>query len=298
VLSRKYLLLPLICTFALVAIGYVGHGVTQEPPAKEPFFFIQMADPQFGKFADGRNFKKETELFGKAIKYANRLKPAFVVICGDLTDDPRDKEQIAEFHRIAGKLDDEIPLYIVSGNHDVEDVPSSKTLKAYRENFGQDWYSFAVGGSKFITINTTIIHTPDIVGEEVISQMRWLRQELDVARRLGYQHTFIFGHHPFFLESPDEGSDQYTIPEHIRPMYLTLFKEYGVTAVFAGHYHQNSLGRDENLEMITTGPVGEPHGDAESGFRIVKVYDDRITHEFYAFDDMPKTVELDTIKSD
>lgn len=46
--------------------------------------FIQMSDPQFGMFTKDASFEHETVNFEFAIATANRLKPAFVVITGDL----------------------------------------------------------------------------------------------------------------------------------------------------------------------------------------------------------------------
>ncbi len=77
-----------------------------------------------------------------------------------------------------------------------------------------------------------------------------------------------------------------------RKVILNLLKEYEVSAVFAGHWHRNSLGRDGKLQMITTGPVGKPLGKDGSGFRIVKVFPDRVEHQYYPFGSLPSKVEL------
>lgn len=50
--------------------------------------FIQMSDPQFGMFTKNASFEHETVKLEFAIANANRLKPAFVVITGDLINDP------------------------------------------------------------------------------------------------------------------------------------------------------------------------------------------------------------------
>jgi len=109
----------------------------------DPFFFIQLADPQFGMFARWggvtdevieaqlfkgskvrkappvQGFEDESRLFTEAISEANRLKPAFVVVCGDMVNDPDSETERAEVLRIAGGLDSEIPIHWVPGNHDV-----------------------------------------------------------------------------------------------------------------------------------------------------------------------------------
>ena len=50
------------------------------------FFFIQLSDPQFGMYTADRDFAQETANFEFAVANINRLKPAFVVITGDLVN--------------------------------------------------------------------------------------------------------------------------------------------------------------------------------------------------------------------
>jgi hypothetical protein len=54
-----------------------------------PFFFVQMADTQFGMFWDvnqGTNkCEPEVALTDTAVSKINQLKPLFCVMCGDLT---------------------------------------------------------------------------------------------------------------------------------------------------------------------------------------------------------------------
>ena len=44
--------------------------------------------------------------------------------------------------------------------------------------------------------------------------------------------------------------------------------------------------------MVTSGPVGFPLGDDPSGLRIVKLYDDRVEHEYFGMDDIPISVDM------
>src|SRR5262245_24049984 len=119
-LNRK-----LACLALLLAAPTIG-------PAAD-FFFMQISDPQFGMYAENRNFAQETANLEFAIATANRLRPAFVVVCGDLVNKAGDKEQIAEYLRITQKLDKSIPLHSVAGNHDVGNSPSPESLAAYRK---------------------------------------------------------------------------------------------------------------------------------------------------------------------
>lgn len=279
-----------------IGMGIAGctslHQVGQSPQ-DQPFFFIQMADPQFGMFTKNKDFAKETELFEQAIDHANRLCPAFVVVTGDLVNRPGDEAQKAEIIRIADTLDKRIPLYWVSGNHELTNTPTNERLLWYRKHFGQDWYAFEVNRCLFIVLNSTIIAAPELVEPETMKQLKWLKNTLHESAIQNYTHKIVFQHHPLFLKASHEKDQYFNIPQVHRRVYLDLFKTHGVKAIFAGHYHRNSLGSDGLLEMVTTGAVGKPLGDAVSGFRIVKVYPDRIEHRYYGLDEVPAVVAME-----
>jgi predicted MPP superfamily phosphohydrolase len=62
-------------------------------------------------FSKNENSAHETVNFECAIATANRLKPAFVVITGDLINQGTNAAQAAEYRRIAPKIDTRIPIY-------------------------------------------------------------------------------------------------------------------------------------------------------------------------------------------
>src|SRR5262249_8710429 len=151
----------------------------------EPFFFIQMSDPQFGFFTPNAGFAQETANFEKAIAAANRLHPAFVIITGDLTHRQGDSAQIAEYRRIAATLDRSIPLYNVPGNHDVALPMSAASLAAYRRVFGPDYYAFDNHGLRGIVINSSLIKDTLAPAADASAQERWLRATVEGAKRAG-----------------------------------------------------------------------------------------------------------------
>ncbi len=251
----------------------------------QPFFFIQISDPQFGMFPVNKNIFQETQLFEKAIAHINRLEPAFVINTGDLVNDPGNEEQLTEATRIIHKLNKDIALYSLPGNHDVADIPTEETLGWYRENIGKDWYAFDYGQWHFIGFNSCIIANGKHVAEDVEKQWEWLNHDLE-QNISNNSHTIVFMHHPLFLNDPEEPDDYFNIPLKMRQTYLDLFQKYGIKTVFAGHLHQNNLARNSRLEVITTGPIGMPLGSASSGFRIVRVYDDHIEHKYFGLCDV------------
>src|SRR5262245_2148477 len=147
--------------------------------AAEPFFFIQLSDPQFGMFTGNKDFAQETANFEFAVASVNRLRPKFVVITGDLVNKPGDEAQIAEFKRIAAKIDHAIPVYNVAGNHDLENVPTPARIAAYTNQFGPDHYSFRQGGFAGLILNSIVIHSPQQTTNEFVAQDHWLRAELE-----------------------------------------------------------------------------------------------------------------------
>jgi 3',5'-cyclic AMP phosphodiesterase CpdA len=253
--------------------------------------FIQMSDPQFGMYSKNQGFAHETANFEFAIATANRLKPAFVVITGDLVNQSGNAAQAAEFTRIAARLDPSIRLFRMPGNHDVGNEPTPASLAWYREHFGPDHYTFRIGDIAGFVLDSTLAKAPQNVPGEAAKMESWLRTELARAKADGVKHLIVFQHHPFFLANPEEDEKYENMPKDVRRRYLRMLHDYGVHQVFAGHYHNNRDARDGDLEMITTGPVGMPLGNgASSGMRIVRVTDTGVTQRYYDFGVLPESL--------
>jgi len=237
------------------------------------------------------DFSRETANFTRAIEAANRLRPAFVIVCGDLTNKQGDSAQIAEYRRIAAMLDRSIPLYNVAGNHDVALPMSPLSVAAYRATYGSDHYTFDHNDVIGVVINSSLFKEPNLAPDAASAQSRWLETTLADARAKK-RRVIVFQHHPWFLARADEPDQYYNLPIETRRAVLKLLADAGVRYVFAGHYHRNALARDGDLEMVTTGPVGKPLGTDPSGFRIVIVTRDSVIHHYYALDSLPDRVQL------
>ena len=259
----------------------------------DPFFFIQMTDTQFGFFTDNKSFEKETENFEKAIAVANRLKPAFVVITGDLINKPADKAQLAEYKRIVALLNPAIPIYHVAGNHDVTNDPKENDIVQYRKELGQDFYIIKHNGMRGIVLNSLYFKSPAGVEKEAAAQEKWLNKQLKKAKRSSAGPLLVFQHHSWFLTDPNEKDEYFNIPTETRKKHLALFSQYGVSHIFAGHYHRNAFGKSGAMEMVTTGPVGKPLGKDPSGFRIVKVSGENVSHQYYELDQVLEKIILE-----
>jgi 3',5'-cyclic AMP phosphodiesterase CpdA len=261
-------------------------------PAAEPFFFVQLADPQFGMFTTNGSFAQETANFEFAVATINRLRPAFVVVSGDQLNQPGDEAQIREYQRIIGRVDRSIPVYPMPGNHDIGNEPTPADIAVYTNHFGPDHYTFKHDGFVGIVLNSIIIHTPQQATNQFLAQEQWLQGELQRVRTNGTRHIVIFAHHPWFLKTAGEADEYFNIPSERRARYLGWFRDAGVKYLFSGHYHQNALAIDGGFEAVTSGPVGKPLWKGESGLRIVIVRDDGIEHRYYHFGELPNRVDL------
>jgi serine/threonine-protein phosphatase CPPED1 len=274
----------------LLLVGVVGLFVSGV--RAEPFFFIQLSDPQLGMFTENRDFVQDAANFEFAVAAVNRLRPEFVVITGDLIHKPGDAAQIAEYRRIVGKIDRSIPVYNIAGNHDVENAPTPETLAAYEKIFGPDRYVFKHRGLIGVVLNSSLIHTPEKAAAQLAEQDRWLRDALTKAKAENPRHLVVFQHHPWFIKNAAEPDQYFNIPLARRSAHLALFREFGVKYLFCGHYHRNAEASDGGLENITSGPVGKPLGGAKSGIRVAIVRDDKIEHRYYELGELPVRVEL------
>lgn len=168
--ENNYLKVP-FPTSTLPLMGHLSNWFTY--PEKEwtgPFTFVQGTDPQLGLIekyiVKKENPRWDAEIFlvNNFIEKVNALTPLprFVVITGDMLDtDPTSpdrmkehKEQYTDFASCFRKLNPQIGLVCVPGNHDVGDYPTKDTIDLYRQEFGPDFFTFWVGGVQFSVLNT------------------------------------------------------------------------------------------------------------------------------------------------
>jgi 3',5'-cyclic AMP phosphodiesterase CpdA len=239
------------------------------------FNFVQISDPQFGMISENNGIAEETALYEKAVDKINSLKPELVIITGDLVHDRTSKTQWDEFRRITSLLKSK-KVFIIPGNHDIGQEPAEADVARFSEMFGSDRFSLMYRDCSFIGFNSNLVKAQTPLLEE--DQFQWLKNELSKAS--GASQTFIFCHHPFFINSPNEPEEYFNIKPEVRKKYLALFAEYGVDAIFAGHLHKNASAESGNIEMITTSSAGKQLGKDLPGFRNVKVSRDTFTQEY------------------
>ncbi|KAM9304803.1 serine/threonine-protein phosphatase CPPED1 [Gastrophryne carolinensis] len=271
----------------------------EESEWKGPFYFIQGADPQFGlmkswaiKECDfgGDEWDQEIQLTNQAVEAINKLhpRPKFFVVCGDLVHSmPGIEWKDAQEHDLKAsllKINRDIPLVFVSGNHDIGNAPTSKTIQDFCDNWGDDYFSFWVGGVFFLVLNTQLLFDASKCPELKESQDKWLDNQLTIAQQQQCKRIIIFQHIPFFLQNPDEENNYFNLEKSLRHELLERFQKAGVKAIFTGHYHRNAGGKYKDIDVVVTSAIGCQLGEDEHGIRVVVVTEDQIVHRYYSLD--------------
>jgi len=228
-----------------------------------------------------------------------------MIVCGDLVDAMPGVSyrpgQIRAFKKTFAHLHPDIKLICVCGNHDVGDRPTTKTIDSYRKDFGDDYFSFWVGGVKFVTLNSQYFLDDSEVKAYREEQDRWLDEVLRKNESENWKHLIGFQHVPPFVSKVDE--DPVSVMGHPlltfnignmqeRRQLLTKLQQAGMKKLFCGHYHRNAGGWDGDFEVIVTSAVGLQLGDDTNGIRLVKVQERDISHEYFSLDTIPEKVEF------
>jgi 3',5'-cyclic AMP phosphodiesterase CpdA len=274
-----------VCVTVIILSCSVWSAVEKEEP---DFTFVHITDVQLG-MCDGDAGRWQT-----AVDKINIINPDFVIDTGDHVQNWSDKAAIALYKSIAADISPGIPLYHLPGNHDIGDMPTESRYLQYLAEFPNGhnvpWYSFTHGNNFFICLDSIVLKNPSGYPDAKVAQMNWLTTTLADASEQGYNNIMVFMHISLCLVSTIEADQMFNMPlgdgTGIRKKLLNLFHQYGVRAVFTGHYHLNAYVLDGDLEIATTTSctcgLGNP--PATPAIRIIKVYSDRIEHEIRTLD--------------
>ncbi|XP_062270049.1 serine/threonine-protein phosphatase CPPED1 [Platichthys flesus] len=281
-------------------------GLTEDAERewKGPFYFIQAADPQLGlmkawKDGDcdggGDEWSEEVELTKQAVEAVNQLRPRprFMVLCGDLVhampDTPFREGQERDLKVALKGTDPSIPLVFVSGNHDLGNTPTPSTVEQYCSAWGDDYFSFWVGGVLCLVLNSQLFYDASACPQQKEAQEIWLEEQLSGASSSTEpkpKHVLVFQHIPLYLKSPDEEDDYFNLQRAVRQNLLDRFKKAGVKAVFSGHYHRNAGGCHDGLDMVVSSAIGCQLGKDTHGIRVVVVTAEGVIHRYHSLEQL------------
>lgn len=195
------------------------------------------------------------ENFSIAVKNINELKPAFVLLSGDLVMGGAEGGGDDEFMAVKDSLAKvEVPLYIVPGDHDLgisafaSSVAKPEAIERYENIFGASYYSFDHDSLHFIGLNSSLFD--EGLEKENKEQLTWLKNDLEKNKN---KRCFLFFHRSDVLES----------------LYPAI-KDFNIEAIFLGHIHRNSEKEWNGIKLITTNATS--YTWSGPGFRVVKVF--------------------------
>ncbi|KAJ8786664.1 hypothetical protein J1605_006153 [Eschrichtius robustus] len=140
---------------------------------------------------------------------------------------PWRKEQTEDLQRVLRTVDGEIPLVLVSGNHDVGNVPTPETIAEFQRTWGDDYFSFWAGGVLFLVLNSQFFYDASMCPALKQAQDQWLDQQLSIAGQQKCQHAVVFQHIPLFLQSIDEDDDYFSLTRLVRKEMADKFSQAG-----------------------------------------------------------------------
>jgi len=212
-----------------------------------------------------------------AVFIANMLSDVNIVVnTGDTADRPGDPMLYTYYKKGVSVLMK--PLLTVPGNHDGSGITPDKFSAVYGSNVGLATWSRRIDGYLIIGLDTS---TTGVIDKTQLAFLeRVLQQNMDARTKI------ILIHHPIFrasakgvyIDQPlrdvprDLLYSSWASAEDIAREFLRIVDTYNVSAVLAGHVHQDSIVVYRNKTIfITTGTLGGPRSDYNA-FRIIDAY--------------------------
>ena len=303
-------------------LDYASEGVW-----RGPYDFVQLADPQLGMLHWDRDWTEELTMLRLAVQHVNRLRPKFLLISGDLINafpteesDAVAAREVASFKEALHELTPSIPLVLQPGNHDVGQQPTRADVERYRERFGDDYFSFWVGGVLYVALNSQYYFDDAHVLRERREQDAWARRAFAEATARRAAHVVVLSHVPPFVADEDEQAGWANWRHEHRRALLDAAAAAGAKLWLCGHYHGNARGVSAGgVEVVTTSSCGgvinwtlEPKAIAtqpfpdfkkvvgtppvvadarHSGMRLVRVTEAGFTHRWFELADVPATFD-------
>ncbi len=209
------------------ALGGLDRLTKSALAAEGDFFFLQLSDTHWGFTGPAVN-PDSTGTLKKTVEAVNHLKrqPDFIVFTGDLShvtdDDTERRKRLSQFRDIIRQLNLK-NIKFMPGEHDA----GLDEGKAYKEFFGETYYTFDHKGVHFIVLDNVSDPTSSI-GD---TQLSWL--DADLKKQKKNSPIVIFTHRPLYDLYPDW--DWYT---RDGAKAIDLLMPYSNVVVFHGHVHE------------------------------------------------------------
>lgn len=263
------------CLFIALILLLTGLGAFADTPKA-----VDARAFTFAVFGDNRPNQpgsRQPAAFRKVLTEMDAMHPDFAVNTGDCVYGSSDVTKLSSQYK--DYLDTVATLtktkvYLALGNHEIH---GTGTQGFFKRELGALYYSFDVGDSHFIVLDSEVVgQAGRVMGE----QLDWLRDDLHKSRAA--RHKFVFFHRPMYPVDGHLGNSMDQYPKD-RDQLHSLFVRNRIEAVFTGHEHLFNAQYRNGVRYFITGGGGafvSPSYVGEGDFHhfmLVSVDDDKVT---------------------
>lgn len=205
-------------------------GCSRKPPGPLPTF-------DFVAYGDCRhNAKVHREIAGNIVRTA----PKYVLVTGDLVDEPDKPEDWAEFRDIAKELRAKSEYLCAVGDHDW--VNGDTFLKEF--NLSKWYFDRRIGDVHVFLLDSR-------GGFKDAEQVKWLEATASASTA---KHKVAVFHHPPFMIDHKRGTEAEVLRPNIHPLLVRL----KFCAAFCGHQHGFYSTLRDGVRYVVTAGGGAP----------------------------------------
>ena len=194
----------------------------------------------FGALSDVHVGESMKARFQKTLAYLNDVeKVAFTCISGDLTNEGTEA-QLQAFGQYIDEYSPNKPVYVVTGNHDLQSRTSEAPFDFLQSYMGQDlYYTFTQGNDVFIMFGMSGWYSYTRSQTFSDTSLNWLYGVLEESRT---KRCFLFAHPPRFDGS---GKPYEPVPTgdlltgNTGTAFKSLLEHYKNVIYFHGHTHMS-----------------------------------------------------------
>lgn len=230
---------------------------TDSEQLSKPTVDVTLADSEkftFAAVGDLHILGGNTTRFEKILDGAKNVGAQFLICLGDIAD-KGDRIEVLSYRAAIEEKNWAGKIFPVIGNHDV----FGGGWAHFKELNGPSHYTFTIGNSKFIVIDTA----DGTVSE---SETAWFEQELQATRP---KHLFVLSH--YLPTVPGITTYLRISNESEATRLMKLAKEANVTAWLGAHYHSFVKGEAGGVTYVVAGGGGGRRMPPVSDYFYVRV---------------------------
>jgi predicted phosphodiesterase len=206
-------------------------------PAPAEFSFIVTQD-----------IHSQTDKYASLLDRVSLNNAAFVVLNGDIDNDPREEAQIYSGHLDLSveRFAKEKPFVLVRGNHETRGAFARDLFEIYPHTSGQYYYSFSHGGVFFMVLacgedkqdSHPVYAGINAFDDYRAQQAEWIGRELKSKAAASANYRIVLTHIPPTVNPEIVGERPGYAMTMISEQWAPLFRNGKVDLVISGHTHR------------------------------------------------------------